>query len=101
MSDLAPRVSEFSADPVVFMSILSEGWGHRSTPTPRFLMEWKNRYRISFPVLAAPRDFGKDFNPEGYIPNVAIIDQNGKLAFKEVAPSVSSIFRKVHQLLGH
>ncbi len=99
MTQLAPQVAQFSSSPVIFLSLMAQGDTHGSAPSPQFLTKWKKKHGISFPVLASPKDAGKNFFAAPiYIPNVVIIGKDGKVAYKEVAPEVSTLLAKVKEL---
>ena len=109
MSELAPASVEFANQPVTFVSISGNGWSHGSDPSVQFLKEWKAKHGIpdkltsgiSFVVSAGPGDFGKNFiAPPLYIPNTAILDQQGRLAAKGVGMSVSEMFGTVRKLVS-
>ncbi len=99
--ELSPQVKKYDGKAVNFISLSCSGWSHGSSPTQDFLKEWKQEHNLSFTVAASPRDCGKLFIPPTiYIPNVAIIDADGKLALAEIDPGVSGVFSKVDQLLS-
>ena len=101
MQKLAPLVGEnYKGMPVTFVSISAYGWTSGSMPDQTFLTEWKNKYSIPFTVVGSPRDAGKAyFDPPLFIPNVAIIGKDGRLAYKEVAPEVDVLLQEVNSLL--
>ena len=70
-------------------------------PDSQFLQEWRSHHNIpaSFSVLGSPRDGGNLFGQQ-YIPNVQIIDANGKLTYKDVAPEVETLFTNINAALG-
>lgn len=99
-SELVPKVGKYKDKPVVFISLSSAGWTSGSTPSKQFLTEWKDKFKIPFYTAASPKDAGKKFfDPPLYIPNVAIVDRAGNLAFKAVNPGVDKIFSEVDKLL--
>jgi len=99
MKELAPRANEYDGRTVVFFSLSAQGFTSGSQPDATFLKAWKDKYQIPFPVLASPGDAGKQFG-QSYIPNVAILDANDKLAYKAVAPDISTLFTQINQVLA-
>jgi len=98
--ELSPAVKEFDGKAVTFISLSSQGWKKGSTPDKQFLNEWKDKHAIPFTVAASPKDAGKAFfEPPYYIPSVVIIDQKGKLVFKEVSSPVEHTLKQVRDLL--
>lgn len=101
MSQLAPRVKEFEGKPVTFISLSAYGWESGTMPDMTFLNEWKNKFKIPFPVAASPRDAGKVyFDPPLFIPNTVIIDRMGNLFYKEFAPEIDVLFDQVKAALA-
>ena len=101
LSEIAPRVTEFAGKPVTFLSLSASGWQHGSEPTMQFLKEWAAKHKITFPVLASPKDAGKKFiAPPIYIPNVAIVGKDGKLTYKAINPGVDVILDEVRSALS-
>lgn len=101
MSELAPRAKEFEGQPVTFVSLSAQGDQHGSEPTEDFLKSWKERHNIPFLVAASPKDAGKSFfAPPLYIPNVAIVGKDGKLAYKAVGPEVDAVFAEIKKALA-
>ncbi|MBI3294703.1 MAG: redoxin domain-containing protein [Deltaproteobacteria bacterium] len=100
LHDLALRVSEFSGQPVAFYSLSAEGWTRGVPADAKFLNEWRAKHHIPFPVAISPRDVGKKFfEPPIYIPNIAVIDRQGRLAFKAIEPSIDELFVEIRKLL--
>lgn len=100
MSALAPKSTEFANNPVTFLSLSSEGFRKGVQADAEFLKLWKAKHSIPFPVALSPRDVGKLFlEPPIYIPNVAVVDTTGKLAFKEVEPNLDKLFATIRQLI--
>lgn len=99
--ELSPQVREFKNKPVKFISLSAAGWSKQSLPDTKFLNEWKNKHSLDdFVVAASPKDPGKKFfEPPIYIPNVAIIGKDGKLAYKAVNPGVNAILAQVRRLM--
>lgn len=98
--EIGPKVKEFDGKPVIFVSLSSDGWTNGSKPDSTFLREWEVKHNIPFLVAASPKDAGKKFfDPPLYIPNVAIIGKDGKLAYKAVNPGVSAVFEEVRKHL--
>lgn len=99
-SEVASRFSEMNGKPVIFISLSSEGFSHGAPVDQAFLNSWKQKHKIPFHVAAAPRDPGKQFfSPPNYIPAVAVIDGEGKLAFKDIEPPISKLFQEVNRLI--
>ena len=101
IDEISARVKEFNGQPVTFISLSSQGDEHGQDPTVDFLKSWKERHNIPFVVAAAPKDAGKHFfTPPLYIPNVALVGKDGKLAYKAVAPDVDTLFEEVRKALA-
>ncbi|MCB0416448.1 MAG: redoxin family protein [Bdellovibrionaceae bacterium] len=102
MSELARRVSEFDGMRVKFFSNSIHGWQNPSSPSAQFLNEWRNRHKIpaSMAVVAAPIQQLYEFSPEGYIPALAVIDQNNVMSYREVGASINTVFAEVRRLLA-
>ena len=101
LSALSKEVHVFNNDPVTFISLSGNGWRHGSAPDTQFLKEWKEKHNIPFVVAANPSDFGGTYlKPPLYIPNIAIIGKDGKLAYKRTSPGVSKIFEEVRKTLA-
>lgn len=100
MQHLVPEMTQYKGMPVTFVSVSAYGWTSGSMPDQKFLTEWKNKFSIPFTVVGSPRDAGKTFfDPPHFIPNVAIIGKDGRLAYKEVAPEVNVLLQEVNSLL--
>lgn len=101
MKELSSQSSQFKGKPVTFISLSFNGWTHGSEATPQFLREWKQRHNIPFVVAATKGTQLKDFfPPPNYIPAIAIVDRAGKLAYREVNPSIDQLFAEVRRLMG-
>lgn len=101
MKELAAKASEFAGQPVTFLSLSINGWTHGSQPNTQFLKEWKQKHNIPFQVVGTKGQQLKDFFPApNYIPSIAVIDRAGKLAYREVNPSVDALFAEVRRLVG-
>jgi hypothetical protein len=103
-ASIARETAEFEGKPVRFISLSSAGWTSGSSPNKTFLTSWQNKHglakaKASFVIAGSPRDAGKDFFKDVYIPNVAIVDTTGKVAFKAINPGVSKIVSEVRKLL--
>lgn len=96
---LVPRVKELSNQPVTFVSLSAAGWTRPAPPDLQFLIEWKEKHEIPFTVAASPKDAGKLFfeSPQT-IPNVAIVDKTGKLAYKSIEGSLDEMFKEIKRL---
>lgn len=102
-AELSRRVGAYAGKAVTFISLSSNGWTGGSAPDITFLRSWKARFRLpdSFVVAAAPRDAGINFIPPPIgIPNVAIVDKEGKLFYRAVSPGVPAILAQVNRLLA-
>jgi len=98
--ELKGKLAQYDGKRVTFLSLSSAGWTNGTQPTPQFLNEWRDKFGLKIPVLASPKDAGKSFiKPPLYIPNVAILDIDGRLAYKAVNPGVPVILQKVNGLL--
>lgn len=98
--ELGRRVGEYKDKPVIFISLSASGWTQSQAPDQQFLGEWQKKHNISFLVAASPKDAGKKFfEPPLYIPSVAILDHDGKLAYKAVSPGISAILSQVDTLV--
>ena len=98
---LMARLHELKGKAVSFFALMAEGDQKGVAATPEFLKSWRLRYNIPFPVLFSPRDVGKDFHaPPIYIPNVAVVGRDGKLAYKAFEPSIDDLFREIRKALG-
>jgi len=100
MEKLVPMVAQFKEKDVVFLSLSAEGWKVGALPSQSFLKEWRQKFRIPFPVLASPRDPGRNFfEPPITIPNFAIVNKRGKLAAKEAEFDLGLLLREVTNAL--
>lgn len=100
-SEISPLTGEFDGQAVEFISLSASGWSKTAPPDAKFLKEWKAKHGIPFTVAGSPKDAGKQFiEPPLYIPNVAIIGKDGKLAYAEVNPGVPAILAEVRRLLA-
>lgn len=99
LRELVPKLDEFKDQAVSFFSLSASGWNSVAAPDATFLKEWEDTFKIPFPVAASPRDAGLSFFSNPGVPNVAIIDRDGKLAFKKVGADVPGILNKVRELL--
>ena len=99
MKELVAKVSEFKGKPVTFISLSVAGWSSGELPSTTFLKEWKAKHSIPFTVAASPKNAGKEFYATPRIPNMVVIDQSGKLAFKQIHAPVDQVFAKVRELL--
>ncbi|MCB0404486.1 MAG: TlpA family protein disulfide reductase [Bdellovibrionales bacterium] len=97
--ELVPLLDEFKNEPVSFISLSASGWNSVASPDQGFLQEWRDTFDIPFPVAASPRDAGLKFFDSPGVPNVAIIDKEGKLAYKKVGAGVPAILSKVRELM--
>lgn len=106
IKSLVPKSErEFAGKDVVFYSLSCDGWKNASGVTKDFLLEWDKAYSISackanWLVLNSMRDCGKSyFRPGSGIPNVAILDKDGKLVFSGVGPSPEAVISTVKKYL--
>jgi len=101
MQELVPRVGEFHAKPVTFISLSSQGDVQGAPPTKEFLVAWRDRHKIPFIVAASPRDAGKNFfAPPIYIPNVVVIGRDNRLAYKAIEPKIEDLLAEIRKTLG-
>ena len=100
MKELVSKVSEFKGKPVTFVSLSIAGKSSGELPSPQFLKEWKSQFNIPFVVAASPKNPGKEFYEQPRIPNMVVVDQGGKLAFKKIHAAVDEVFQKVRSLLS-
>lgn len=96
---LVGAIGEFETKPVTFINPSAQGWTTGSAPTIQFLNEWKTKYKIPFIVAASPLDAGKNFFSLISVPNVAVMDREGKLAYKEIAPDFRILFDEIRKAL--
>ncbi len=80
MRELSMLFDEFSIQPVVFVSMSGEGFGHGTKPDVKFMGEWQQKHKIPFIVASKYRDFGKAFNSPGTIPFAVILKKDGTVA---------------------
>jgi len=99
MKELASSVGGFIGKPVTFLSLSAQGWTHGSAPNATFLKEWQAKHQIPFVVAGSPGDAGKNFFMPIYVPNIAVVDKGGKLAYKEIMPANEVLFREIDRLL--
>jgi len=102
--ELRNEVTAFSREPVKFISLSAQGWERKAPADQKFLMEWQSRHGIAglanVIIASAPNDFGfAFFGSRPFIPNVAIIDRDGKLAYKAVNPGARAIISQIQTLL--
>ena len=97
---LIPAITEFDGKPITFISLSAAGWSRPAPPNSKFLQQWKEKHNIPFTVAASPKDLGASFfEPPHYIPNVAVIDQTGKLRYKAIEPGVEGLLKEIRKLL--
>lgn len=103
-SHLVNSLAEFEGKAVTFISLSAEGWSRGSSPTKAFLEQWKTRHSLAackahLIVAASPRNAGHDYFVSPSIPNVVILNVNGEVAYKAIAPSLSTVAAEVRKLL--
>jgi peroxiredoxin len=98
--ELSPRVREYEGKPVTFISLSAAGYSRNAPADQSFLQSWRQRHGIpaGFVVAASPRDYGTHFG-QNAIPNAAVVDANGKLTYKDVAPGVDGLFQEINKVL--
>lgn len=102
--ELPSATEEFAGKAVEFISLSAAGWTTGSAPDQKFLEEWRAKHKLdqakaTFIVAASPRNAGKDFFTDVYIPNVAIIGVDGKVAYKAINPGADKIADEVRKAL--
>ena len=101
MSELSSAHVEFANAPVVFASLSGEGFSRGSKPDKVFLQKWKQKHGIPFVVAGKYGDFGTDFQANGAIPFVVIIDksgnvvQNDNLDTDQILSTVRDLLKKI------
>ena len=100
MAKFPAAIKPYEGKPVTFYSLSAQGFKNGDLPTTEFLKEWQKKHNIPFIVAASPKDAGKLFwDPPYFIPRVAIIDQSGKLANKNME-TMEAVFAEINRLLG-
>ena len=99
MRKISTLPEKLPAKTVVFFSLSAAGWTSCSQPSSGFLGEWRDKFHIPFPVLASPRDAGRLFFEQPFVPNAEIIGADGKLSYKEIDPPIDTLFREIQKLL--
>jgi len=100
--ELRDQWAQFDGQPVTFISLSAQDYNHKA-PDQSFLQSWRSAHGIpaNVYVAASPNDYGSEFEtPPLYIPNVAIINRDGTLAYKATAPGADAIVQEVQSLLS-
>ena len=104
MEELSKALRDFSEEPVVFISLSAAGKDPGSDPTTEFLKYWRDKFKVddwgvSTVVAASPRNPGQEFYDNPRVPNMVVIDKEGKLAFKKIKATVKEVVDTVKKLL--
>lgn len=104
---LVPLSDEFvkRGEKVQYVSLSAEGWKHGSAPDDKFLGEWGAKHgmfasKAWWFVAASPRDSGRQFFASPSIPNVVILNKDGEITYKGIAPAPRTVLAKVREALS-
>lgn len=103
--ELVPLTEKkFVGKEVAFISLSAEGWTGGSKPDAAFLKEWSAKHGIDktnsyWHTAASPRDAGRKYFNSPSIPNVVVLDKNGKVAWKAIGPSAREVAAQVEKVL--
>lgn len=102
---LVPALEKYKGNErVTFFGLLGEGWSGGAPADDAFLTQWGNKFGVAkaesyWLLVSSKRDFGRDFFSSPSIPNTVILDIDGKVVFKAIAPGVKKVIEQVDKLL--